>query len=207
VRHPSPALPADVSGEESTKAAVRRAVLETARPQSAVRPTPQRRRLPTPWWLKRRRRQPETGYRPTGCDSGGTDAISAAVTAGGLADLFSIYNCPATNITAANAIANIALTNSGASFIFQMGLPRAQTGDGPQLGGSRGNAEGRLESIATHVTMLRPINRKSGNRSAGHRVMPPRRSVLPWRRVVRISPITCARCRRGVGWPADRSRH
>jgi hypothetical protein len=40
------------------------------------------------------------------------------VTAGGLADLFSKYNSPATNITAANAIANIALTNSGTSFIF-----------------------------------------------------------------------------------------
>jgi hypothetical protein len=35
-----------------------------------------------------------------------------------LADLFSIYNCPATNITAANAIANIALANCGTSFIL-----------------------------------------------------------------------------------------
>jgi hypothetical protein len=35
-----------------------------------------------------------------------------------LADLFSIYNCPATNITAANAIANIALANCETSFIL-----------------------------------------------------------------------------------------
>jgi hypothetical protein len=34
-----------------------------------------------------------------------------------LAD-FSIYNCPATNITAANAIANIAPANWGTSFIL-----------------------------------------------------------------------------------------
>jgi hypothetical protein len=40
------------------------------------------------------------------------------VTDGSLAELFSMYNCPATNITAANTIANIALTNSGTSFIF-----------------------------------------------------------------------------------------
>jgi hypothetical protein len=50
--------------------------------------------------------------------SHGTDAISAAGMAGSLADLFSIYNCPATNITAANAIANIALANWGTSFIL-----------------------------------------------------------------------------------------
>jgi hypothetical protein len=35
----------------------------------------------------------------------------------GLSDLFSIYNCPATKITAANVIANIALANCGTSFI------------------------------------------------------------------------------------------
>src|ERR1700686_1843459 len=47
--------------------------------------------------------------------SHGTDAISAAgTTALSLAD-FSIYNCPATNIAAANAIANIAPANWGTS--------------------------------------------------------------------------------------------
>jgi hypothetical protein len=50
--------------------------------------------------------------------SHGTDAVSAAGTAVSLADLFSIYNCPVTNITAANAIANIALANCGTSFIL-----------------------------------------------------------------------------------------
>jgi hypothetical protein len=41
--------------------------------------------------------------------SDGADAISEAGTAGSLADRFSIYSCPATNITVANAIANMAL--------------------------------------------------------------------------------------------------
>jgi hypothetical protein len=50
--------------------------------------------------------------------SHGTDAISAAGAAGNLADLFSIYNCPATNITPANVIANIALAKCGTSFIL-----------------------------------------------------------------------------------------
>jgi hypothetical protein len=33
-----------------------------------------------------------------------------------------MYRCPATNITAANAIANIALANWGTSFIFGWGF-------------------------------------------------------------------------------------
>ena len=41
----------------------------------------------------------------------GTDAVRAAGAAGSTADLFSINNCPATNITAANAIANIAVAS------------------------------------------------------------------------------------------------
>ena len=45
--------------------------------------------------------------------SHGTDAISAAGADGSLADLFSLNNCPATNITPANAIANIAVANWG----------------------------------------------------------------------------------------------
>jgi len=57
----------------------------------------------------------------------GTDAISAAGAAGSLADLFSINNCPATNITAAaNAIANIAVANSWISFMVRP-LPEYQS--------------------------------------------------------------------------------
>jgi hypothetical protein len=48
----------------------------------------------------------------------GTDAVSAAGTAISLVDLFSIYNCPATSITAAKATANIAPANCGTSFII-----------------------------------------------------------------------------------------
>ena len=50
--------------------------------------------------------------------SSGTDAVSAAGAAGSLADLFSINNCSATSITAANTIANIAVANWGTSFIL-----------------------------------------------------------------------------------------
>ena len=49
----------------------------------------------------------------------GTDVISAAGAAGSLADLFSINNCPATNIIAANAIANIAVAHWWTSFILR----------------------------------------------------------------------------------------
>jgi hypothetical protein len=55
----------------------------------------------------------------------GTDAISAVGADGSLADLFSINNWPATNITAANAIANIAVANWGTSFILRL-LPKYQ---------------------------------------------------------------------------------
>jgi hypothetical protein len=47
----------------------------------------------------------------------GTDAISAVGADGSLADLFLINNCPATNITAANTIANIAVASWWTSFI------------------------------------------------------------------------------------------
>jgi hypothetical protein len=50
--------------------------------------------------------------------SPGTDAISAAGAAGSRADLFSINNWQATSITAANAIANIAVANWWTSFIL-----------------------------------------------------------------------------------------
>jgi hypothetical protein len=56
----------------------------------------------------------------------GTDAISAAGAAGSLADLFSINNCPATNITAANAIAKIAVANWLTSFMVRL-LPQYQS--------------------------------------------------------------------------------
>jgi hypothetical protein len=49
--------------------------------------------------------------------SHGTETIGAVGTAGSLADLFSINNCPATSITAANAIANIAVASWWNSFI------------------------------------------------------------------------------------------
>jgi hypothetical protein len=47
----------------------------------------------------------------------GTDAICAAGTVGGCIGPLSIYNPPAINITAANTIANIAVTRSSTSFI------------------------------------------------------------------------------------------
>ena len=53
--------------------------------------------------------------------SPGTDAVSAVGAAGSLADLCSINNCPATNITAANAIANIAVASWWTSFICAPG--------------------------------------------------------------------------------------
>jgi hypothetical protein len=50
-------------------------------------------------------------YQPGGGFLLSPDAIGAAGAEGSPADLFSINNCPATNITAANAIANIAVAN------------------------------------------------------------------------------------------------
>jgi hypothetical protein len=65
-----------------------------------------------------------------GSGSHGTDAVSAVGAAVSLVDLFSIYNCPATNITAVNAIANIALANCGTSSILYFYL--LQTGGRPR---------------------------------------------------------------------------
>ena len=68
-----------------------------------------------------------------------------------LAELFSIYNCPATNITAANAIANIALANCETSFILLLSrawIPRSVLAgrhfDVCVVGGVRGEAERRF---------------------------------------------------------------
>jgi hypothetical protein len=71
-----------------------------------------------------------------------------------------MYICSATNITAANAIANVALANWGTSFISAGAS--ARTNKRRPFNVSGGNAEGRLESIATHDDARALLNRKSG---------------------------------------------
>ncbi len=61
----------------------------------------------------------------------GKDAICTVGTIGNLIDLLSllsIYNCPATNITAANTITNIALANCETSLIPLHQMPRIPAG-------------------------------------------------------------------------------
>src|ERR1700716_1562558 len=86
--------------------------------------------------------------------------------------LFSIYNCPATNITAANAIANIAVAGGLRSFSAGgLRLHKQKTALR-----SRGDLEGRLESIAVHDDALALLNRTSGKLFRGRRSTP---SVFP----------------------------